>query len=99
MSALEQYHKNVRWKRPELAAPLVVPERASEYRDWSEAFAEDVDVQDWRVRQYEFVSPITARVEVERTQYELRKLVQKKERVEQTWTYIEGVGWRLTDGF
>ncbi len=99
MPTVNQYNDMVRWKRGDLAAPLVVKDEAKLFRDWSEEATEKYEFQSWHVREVRFESPVTAVVEIERKGFIIPKYVEEKFRVEQQWVYTEDVGWRIRDGF
>ena len=97
--AVERYNEMIRWKRPELALPYVSPEVLVSWRDWSETYGEDIEIQEWRVRQITWVSPVTATVEVERKGFPVRRLIQETWRIEQTWIDVDDGTWKLREGF
>jgi hypothetical protein len=97
--AVDRYNEMIRWKRPELAQPYVDPDVLTTWRDWSETYAEDIELQEWRVRQINWVSPVTATVEVERKGFPVRRLIQETWRIEQTWIDVGEGTWKLHEGF
>ncbi len=97
--AVDRYNEMIRWKRPELAMPYVDPSVLTTWRDWSESYGEDIELQEWRVRQITWVSPVTATVEVERKGFPVRRLIQETWRIEQTWSDVGEGTWKLREGF
>lgn len=97
--AVDRYNEMIRWKRAELAMPYVDSSALIAWRDWSETYAEDIDVQEWRVRQITWESPVTATVEVERKGFPVRRLIQETWRIEQTWIDVGEGTWKLREGF
>ena len=97
--AVDRYNEMIRWKRPELALPYVDPDVVMMWRDWSETYAEDIELQEWRVRQINWASPVTAVVEVERKGFPVRRLIQETWRIEQTWVDVGEGTWKLREGF
>lgn len=97
--AVERYNEMIRWERGELALPYVHETTVTTWRDWSETYAEDVDLQEWRVRQISWSSPTTAVVEIERKGFEVKKLIEKTWRIDQTWVDVGEGTWKLREGF
>ncbi|RMF13193.1 MAG: hypothetical protein D6761_11590 [Candidatus Dadabacteria bacterium] len=99
MPYVHDYNEMIRWEAPEKAAPLVAPEAAHEFRDWSRDTVEDYDFQEWSVRDVTHESEVTATVVIERKGYQVPKYIEKTFTSVQHWEYIDGIGWRLKEGF
>lgn len=98
-SAVERYNEMIRWERAERALPYVHETTVTTWRDWSETYAGDVDLQEWRIRQIRWPSPTTAVVEIERKGFEVKKLIEKTWRIDQTWVDVGAGTWKLREGF
>ena len=96
---VQQYNDMIRWRRADLAAPFVHPEAVKEYKDWSRDYVKNFEIQAWRIDHVEYASEETAHDDVQRVGFKVPRYVQEETVVEQVWTWIDEVGWRIREGF